>query len=197
MSRYIWNPISSNLDAQLTPFIEDFKEVTTDQYIPYGQLVITGFRGVKGQWSYYDNKYLICIASDSWVTLLSELAVDEKIKNIIESFKDQYIPYGQLVASSFSGIKGQWSYNDKRHYACIATDTWLITPNEQLVDDKISSILLAFVNQYVPCCLVPNNSAPGLKGQWSFQVGHSSHKGYVKVCIATDTWVRFEVDTLF
>lgn len=139
MTKYIWNPFTSNLDAQLTPFIDDFKEVAIDQFIPYGELVITGFKG----------------------------------------------------------IKGQWSYNNNRYYKCIATDTWFVTSNENLVDEKINDLLKQFVNQYVPCCLVPNNSATGLKGQWSFQVGHSSHKGYIKVCIATNTWVRFEVDTLF
>ena len=139
MTKYVWNPFTSNLDAQLTPFIEDFQEIAADQYVPYAE----------------------------------------------------------LVSSSFSGVKGQWSYNNDKYYKCIATDTWHISPNEEFIDEKIRDLLKEFVNQYVPSSLVPNNSATGIKGQWSFQVGHSSHKGYLKICIATNTWVRFEVDTLF
>lgn len=303
MSRYVWNPFTSNLDSEITPVIEDFKEVTTEKFIPYGSLVINNFTGIKGQWSYYNDRYYSCIATDTWIEIPTEKLVDEKIAEIFNELKDQYIPYGQLVSSSFKGIKGQWSYsldyfylciatdtwkiigdknyvdsqdlktrlgaglendgsyladentnyitqatslknadfkldeklknlddnfnfyvnlindqyvpfgslqisgfkgvkgqwsyNDKKYYKCIATDTWLITASDGLVNEKIDNILKSFVNQYVPCCLVPNNSANGLKGQWSFQVGHSSHKGYVKICIATNTWVRFEVDTLF
>ena len=119
------------------------------------------------------------------------------LEDISKLSQEQYVPHGVLVITNFKGVKGQWSYNDNRYYKCIATDTWFVTLNEDFVDDKVSDLLTQFVNQYVPCCLVPNNSATGIKGQWSFQVGHSSHKGYVKICIATNTWVRFEVDTLF
>jgi len=134
----------------------------------------------------------------------ADFKLDEKLKNLDDNFNlyvnlidEQYVPFGSLQISGFKGVKGQWSYNDNRYYKCIATDTWFVTSNENLVDEKINDLFKQFVNQYVPCCLVPNNSATGIKGQWSFQVGHSSHKGYVKICIATDTWVRFEVDTLF
>ena len=119
------------------------------------------------------------------------------LEDISKLSQEQYVPHGVLVITNFKGVKGQWSYNDNRYYKCIATDTWFVTLNEDFVDEKVSDLLTQFVNQYVPCCLVPNNSATGIKGQWSFQVGHSSHKGYLKICIATNTWVRFEVDTLF
>lgn len=130
----------------------------------------------------------------------ADIKLDENLKRIDDELSlidEQYVSFGLLQQNNFKGIKGNWSYNDKRYYKCIATDTWLIIPSEELVDNKIAKIFKEFSDQYVPCCLVPNNSATGLKGQWSFQVGHSSHKGYIKICIATDTWVRFEVDTLF
>lgn len=123
------------------------------------------------------------------------------LEDISKLSQDQFVPYGALIITNFKGIKGQWSYRNDRYIYCIATDTWIDIPTEKVLDEKISNIFASFTAQYVPsyvpCCLVPNNSAPGLKGQWSFQVGHSSHKGYVKLCIATNTWVRFEVDTLF
>lgn len=296
---YKFNPFTSKLDAVYSLSKEDIGELFSDQYIPYGQLVITNFKSVKGQWSYYNDRYYICIATDTWIQLPTEKIVDDKIAEIFKEFSDQYVPYGQLASSSFKGIKGQWSYsldylylciatdtwkviadknyvdaedlktrlgagleddgsyladtdtsyialatslkdadikldenlkriddelslideqyvsfgllqqnnfkgikgnwsyNDKRYYKCIATNTWFITVSENVVNEKIANIFTNFADQYVPCCLVPNNSATGLKGQWSFQVGHSSHKGYVKICIATNTWVRFEVDTLF
>jgi hypothetical protein len=216
-----------------------------DQYIPYGKLVASSFKGIKGQWSYSADYFYLCIATDTWKVIAdknyvdsedlktrigagleddgsyladentnyiaqasslknADFKLDEKLKNLDDNFNsyvnlinDQYVPFNYLQAQDFKGIKGQWSYNDNRYYKCIATDTWFVTSNENLVDEKINDLLKQFVNQYVPCCLVPSNSSPGLKGQWSFQVGHSSHKGYVKICIATDTWVRFQVDTLF
>jgi len=128
MTKYVWNPFTSNLDAQLTPFIEDFEEIAADQYVPYGQLVATGFKGVKGQWSYSENKYIACVATDHWIYLPSEQFVNEKFANILEQFleqfRDQYVPYGELASSLFKGIKGQWSYNLDYFYLCVATDTW-------------------------------------------------------------------------
>lgn len=300
---FVFNPLTGQLDivrkssGGLSP--ADLGDLSQEQFVSYGSLIINNFKGIKGQWSYYDDRYFTCIATDTWTQLPTEKLVDDKFAETFKEFSDQYVPYGQLVESSFKGVKGQWSYsldyfylciaadtwkaigdknyvdtedlktrlgaglendgsyladentnyiaqatslsnadfeldknikriddivglindqyvsfgllqinnfkgekgqwsyNNKRYYKCIATDTWFITVSEDAFNDKIANIFTRFADQYVPCCLVPNNSATGLKGQWSFQVGHSSHKGYVKICVATNTWVRFEVNTLF
>ena len=110
---------------------------------------------------------------------------------------DSFLPFGNLEDSGFKGKKGQWSWNQKENTIlfCLARDTWVNLVTLEKIDNffNVSSL----IENFVPPSLVLNNDSKGKKGQWSVQVGHSSHKGYFKFCIATDTWVRFEVETLF
>lgn len=117
----------------------------------------------------------------------------------LASLRDSFVPISQVINSGYMGEKGQWSwdYDNNTLIFCIASNTWvnLHTLESIKIDNflKIASL----IDNFVPPSLVTSSNASGKKGQWSIQVGHSSHKGYFKFCIATDTWVRFEVDTLF
>ena len=110
-----------------------------------------------------------------------------------------FVPYSIVNETNFSGKKGQWSYNQNENTLlfCIASNTCVnLYTLENIKIDNFLKIASLFDN-FVPPSLVTSSNASGKKGQWSIQVGHSSHKGYFKFCIATDTWIRFEVDTLF
>ena len=110
---------------------------------------------------------------------------------------DSFVPFGNLEGSGFKGKKGQWSWNQKENTIlfCLARDTWVNLVTLEKIDNffNVSSL----IDSFVPTSLVTSNNSVGKKGQWSIGVGHGSHKRYLRLCIATDTWVRFEVETLF
>lgn len=116
-----------------------------------------------------------------------------------DDFIEAFVPYGEIEKSGYLGKKGQWSWNQKEETLlfCIASNTWvdLYTLQNIKIDNFIK--IASLIDGFVPPSLVPNSNATGKKGQWSIQVGHSLHKGYFKLCIGTDTWIRFEVETLF
>jgi len=135
------------------------------------------------------------------VVLDSEGKIDPSMISLLSFLDEQYVPFGTLQQTNFEGKKGMWSFSSNKYYKCIATDTWFVVPSETVFDEKITDLIAGFIagftDQYVPDALVTSDSSSGSKGQWSFQVGASPDTGYVKLCIATDTWVRFEVDTAF
>lgn len=124
-------------------------------------------------------------------------AVNKKDWVLHTELADAFVPYIQIEESGYMGKKGQWSWNQKENTIlfCLARDTWVNLVTLEKIDNffNISSL----IDGFVPTSLVTSSNSDGKKGQWSIGVGHSSHKKYLRLCIATDTWIRFEVETLF
>jgi hypothetical protein len=103
---------------------------------------------------------------------------------------DQSVPY---VDPLTTGIKGQWSYDGSEYWVCVATDTWIEVYDKAVLDPILSGFVTTtfYNNLFVDISNITDENSTGIKGQWSYS------NGYRYECVATDTWVRFPVETSF
>ena len=117
MMSYRFNPLPKEFDRINCPENEE-------QYVPYGNGITYNSDGIKGQWSYHDGIYWICIANNTWLDIYSVAAAELVFAKITEE-TEQYVPGANITGPNSTGIKGQWSYKENYMYQCIATDTWV------------------------------------------------------------------------
>jgi hypothetical protein len=110
-----------------------------------------------------------------------------------EETLDQYVFFAEGLTEDSPGIKGQWSYSSIQgnYWICIALNTWIEIYGKNIIDafDFVKSSEVS--EGFVPISLITGPSSPAIKGQWSFKAP------YLYKAIATNTWVRYAVATVF
>lgn len=131
--------------------------------------------------------------TNKFLTISDNNEIGEVIGIVPSDLIDAFVPYGAVVKSGYMGEKGQWSWNQKEETLlfCIASNTWVnLYTLENIIKDNFIKHNET-IEMFVPVSNITSSNSKGVKGQWSFSERH-----YYK-CIATNTWIRHEVEKLF
>jgi hypothetical protein len=102
-------------------------ESQIESYLPYldGKTIVS--EGKKGQWSFGDGVYWVCIGSDTWISLTTAEQLNEilALYSLVSEKIESFVPANSITDQDSTGVKGQWSYSAGYRYDCIATNTWI------------------------------------------------------------------------